>query len=100
MRRIKLTEWDLRPHRERFEQTIKRVENGCWLWTGPMVDGEKSPKMNITLAGARRSTLVLAHRLALYYYTGVLPPEDADVVRACRHSRCVNPAHLEVRDDR
>lgn len=85
---------------ERLKAKIKILVSGCWEWTG-----------SITESGYGRFALhgktVRAHRYVYELLVGPIPEglqldhlchtNDLTCVGgpACRHRRCVNPAHLE-----
>jgi hypothetical protein len=71
--------------------------NDCWLWTGP-----------VDACGYGKTAKGLgAHRVAYLWLVGPIPDglqidhtchglDCPDQGNACRHRRCVNPAHLEA----
>jgi len=66
----------------------KRIENGCWLWTGVRVrDGYGT----LSVKGQR----ILAHRfsLALHLKRSIAP--GLEVRHMCHNTACINPDHLE-----
>lgn len=87
---------------EEFWDHIERRDDGCWLWTGPILrDGYG--KIWINGFGYRR-----AHRVAYELVHGPVPDgldldhmcHNADETCGggvtCLHRRCVHPAHLEA----
>ena len=96
MRNIKLTEWDLRSHMDRFlERVVVRDVGSCWRWTGAVNSGG-SGTFAIVRAGERHSRSVYAHRVAMFYFTGRIVTPDEDVRHLCSCGVCCNPDHLEV----
>lgn len=77
--------WPLTP-RERFETTINKQENGCWLWTGCGAgNGYGSAYFNGRSEGA--------HRVSYKIYKGGIP-DGLQINHKCDVPRCVNPDHL------
>lgn len=85
---------------ERFWANIDRQPDGCWEWVGPMY-GNGYGQMWV------KHESYLAHRFAYELLVGPVPDgmdldhlcHGADDLCpggwACRHRRCVRPAHLE-----
>ena len=72
----------------RFMDSIRRLANGCWLWTGALADTRYG-----TLGFRGRS--VLAHRLSFEWFKGPIPV-GLEIDHLCRNRSCVNPDHLEA----
>lgn len=85
---------DLRPTPlERFWAKVdKSGPGGCWLWVGQL----NRSGYGVFSVGNVKS---LAHRWAHEAFIGPIPPDyqvDHVYARGCRHTQCVNPAHLEA----
>lgn len=75
--------------RESLRRRVSEADNGCWVWTGPT-----SPS-GYAIMRSRRLDEQRAHRISYRLHVGDIP--DGMVVdHLCRHTSCVNPAHLEV----
>lgn len=84
----------------RFLASIRKAENGCWVWTKRCQDSGYSQFVPY-------GRPVLAHRFAYEFFVGPIPDgleldhvchtHDASCPGgpACLHRRCVNPDHLE-----
>lgn len=70
----------------RFWKKVSKQDNGCWLWTGALVNGYGQ-----ILVGKRR---ILAHRFAYELLVGPIP-DGITLDHLCRVRNCVNPEHLE-----
>ncbi len=72
---------------ERFWGKVTILENGCWEWTGALVNGYgifwHNPKV------------IKAHRFAYQLFKGDIP-HSFEPDHLCRNRRCVNPSHLEM----
>lgn len=75
------------PPIERFLDKVRKVESGCWEWTGSRSVGYG----RLHIAGKSE----LAHRFAYEHYIGPIP-EGLVIDHLCRVRHCVNPAHMEV----
>ena len=77
-----------------WERVDKSDPNGCWLWTGSVVQGygrtNRSAKFWV-----RGVSTGLAHRQAWMYLVGEIP-EGTELDHLCRVRHCVNPDHLEA----
>jgi hypothetical protein len=81
-----------RPLRERFEERVERLPNGCWGWTG----GHNHGYAYMTVpTGRSHSRWTGAYRVAYELFVGPIPPKH-DVHHRCRNRGCVNPEHLEA----
>lgn len=79
-----------RPAAARFWEHVTKTDT-CWLWTGA-TQGNGYGRFN---DGTR---LVLVHRWSYEHHIGPIPEGltiDHVKARGCRHTNCVNPAHLE-----
>lgn len=84
------------PLEDRFWRKVREGSDGCWLWTGALVDGYGS----IGSGGrygqdGRPAPKLYAHRVAYELVVGKIPAA-MQLDHLCRVRRCVNPAHLEV----
>lgn len=77
----------------RFWPKVDKTE-GCWTWTA----GRDRKGYGRVSNGHGRSPL-LAHRVAWTLTHGAIP-EGMQLDHLCRNPACVNPAHLEVVDNR
>lgn len=73
---------------ERFWSKVEKTEDGCWLWRGTQV---RNGYGHFWLDGKGR----IAHRVAYEWHVGPIP-EGMEIDHRCRHTDCVNPAHLDV----
>lgn len=72
----------------RFESRIRKENNGCHIWTGPL---DKDGYGTFHLRRKNRR----AHRVAWYDARGEIP--DGYVVNhVCRNRSCVNAQHLQA----
>lgn len=85
---------------ERFFNQIHIIPNGCWLWTGRLID---QTGYALFSPGRRRTN---GHRWAYEHFIGPIPAgmqidhrchtSDPDCSGGpCIHRRCLKPAHLE-----
>lgn len=90
----------------RFLRSIRKQDNGCWIWQGE--SNNDNYGMFRPRPGAARS---MAHRYSYEAHRGPIP-DGMDVGhtchdravedglcpggRDCPHRKCVNPAHLEA----
>jgi hypothetical protein len=81
--------YQLPPLIERFEQRIKRRDDGCWEWTGTRTSDRVYPRFCV-----EKTRYVLAHRFAYEHYVGPIP-KGLTIDHLCRFTLCVNPEHLE-----
>jgi hypothetical protein len=81
---------------ERFLARVRRVSNGCWLWTGS-VDPDGYGRFFLGKIDGR-TKIVPAHRWSYEHHVGPIP--DGFVVDhiddICGHRNCVNPKHLQA----
>ena len=103
MKALILSEWDLRPHRGKFmDNVLVRGPDECWPWCMARRNTPLSSKypaggvFAVCLAGQRRATSLVAHRVALFYFTGYVVGPDEVVRHTCNNHMCCNPAHLKV----
>lgn len=76
------------PPVERFKRYVRKLDNGCWQWTGH-VAANGYGKFN-----ARKGRVVYAHRWAYEHFCGEVP-NRLDLDHLCRNRACCNPDHLE-----
>ncbi len=86
------------PTRELFAVSFwaktAKVPSGCWLWTGALdAKGYGSCWIN------KFTTSTRAHRVAYMLTNGEIAPSQP-LDHLCRNRACVNPAHLEIVDNR
>jgi len=79
MNDVELEEWF-------FNQ--KRIENGCWLWTGVKI---KDGYGMLSVKGHR----ILSHRFALTLHLKRQITPGLEVRHMCHNPSCINPEHLE-----
>lgn len=72
--------------KERFFQYVKKLESGCWEWTGSISHGYGCFRYHNR---AQR-----AHRVAYMLLVGPIP-EGLALDHLCCNRKCVNPEHLE-----
>lgn len=80
---------NLVPIKDRFWTKVKKMDGGCWLWTGAISNGYGE----IRRSGKRKK--VLAHRWAYESLVGPVP-NGLCLDHLCRVRNCVNPSHLEA----
>ncbi len=84
-----------RDAKELFFEHVRKLENGCWEWTGAL-----TPSGYGVFGGDR------AHRVSYEMFVGPIPygltldhtchkPEECQTGERCPHRRCVNFDHLE-----
>jgi hypothetical protein len=66
----------------------KRIENGCWLWTGVHI---KDGYGTLSVKGQR----VLSHRFSLSLHLKRPITPGLEVRHTCHNPSCFNPDHLE-----
>ena len=77
---------------EEFERRYTRdPETGCWVWEGAFKRKGEYPVFRF------RNTEEGATRFIWRMANGRIPKERA-LIRKCGNLRCVNPAHLKVRE--
>lgn len=76
--------------RDRYFEKVRRIEGGCWLWTGA-ISGRGHGRFWIS-----DGLVVIAHRfaLAIAHPGAELPPVVAH--GDCDNPLCQNPAHLSA----
>lgn len=72
----------------RFWKNVKRLPNGCWLWTASTRSGGYG---QIWINGTCR----LAHRVTYEDHHGVILTRNVHLHHVCGRKGCVNPSHLE-----
>lgn len=77
---------------DKFMERIKKVESGCWIWTGGK-DSDGYGLFNGKVGGVlyRR-----AHRFSVVYHKHVMPQKGDNVCHTCDTPACVNPDHLFI----
>lgn len=73
---------------DRFWSKVAKSE-GCWLWTGAVVNGYGVFRIN--------SGNQVAHRVSYRWANGDIPHGD-EVDHMCFNRSCVNPGHLRLLD--
>jgi hypothetical protein len=84
---------------QRFDAKVKKVANGCWLWTGVLNlagYGMIAPPGGLgKTAVNKKAQPLLAHRVSYELHVGPIP-DGIYLDHLCRQPRCVNPAHLDI----
>ncbi len=80
------------PAKQRFETHIKKLNCGCWEWTGKIAK-DTGYGHHVTCCNAKHKHH-LAHRYSYELYVGKIP-EGLCIDHLCRNRKCVNPQHLE-----
>lgn len=84
-----------KPRSVRFWEKVDRNgENGCWNWIGA-INGGGAPIFCYT-----ETKMVQAHRYVFEEMYDYVIDRSVFIHRLCGNSRCVNPAHLEVQDEK
>lgn len=68
--------------KKEFTKYVKKSNNGCWLWEGP-----------VNHAGYGRLENDRAHRISFRLFVGEIP-DGLCVLHKCDVRLCVNPEHL------
>lgn len=81
--------------RARIESIVEHVEHReglsvCWVSTGRRCGNGYT---QLRVAGAPTD---MTHKLAVWAWTGIMPPADSVVLHACDNPPCCNPDHLTV----
>lgn len=74
--------------------TRRRIDarTGCWIWTGPVLNGPGGGYGLVWLHGKR----VRVHRLAAHLWNGFDLKSDKLVLHSCDVKLCFNPEHLRA----
>lgn len=80
------------PAKERFETHIKKLDDGCWMWTGKINKNTGYGQHGVYKNAIRKD--YLAHRYSYELYIGKMP-NGFCIDHLCRNRWCVNPDHLE-----
>ena len=76
-----------RPTRlEYFMRHVIKLENGCWQWTGHVLDG-----YGIACTDGRKT--MSAHKLSFILFKGPISP-GKEICHTCDFTLCVCPEHL------
>lgn len=75
----------------RIQSRIRRVESGCWEWTGRLDRGGYGV---IGLYKDGGQLIRGAHRVSYELYVNEIP-EGKQIDHLCRVRSCINPEHLE-----
>jgi hypothetical protein len=82
---------------EYFWERVKKLDDGCWEWTG-QVDRTGVPLTLNVSAKDGRSRRASARRLA---WNMIVDPDEIGGIGACAKMKlCVNPQHLKVSHSR
>lgn len=81
--------------KEVFQRHIKKLENGCWIWTGLIRDdyGLIKYKINSKIHQYR------AHKFSYFLHKGEIP-SGLLILHSCDNKLCVNPDHLTLGSDK
>lgn len=74
-------------HTERFWQSVKKDETGCWLWLGPRDKGYGIDVVHQRTVAAHRVAYALAHPDA---------PRTVRLTRTCGNRACVRLEHIST----
>jgi HNH endonuclease len=77
-----------RPIRERILNSVTKIPDGCWIWTGVL---NKTGKYGVISVNSKK---VYAHVASYVEFIGE-KPEGLELDHLCRNRSCVNPEHLE-----
>lgn len=64
----------------------------CWIWIGST---NSSGYPVVTMRQGGKVKRVLAHRLSIQVFRGLLPGDGEVAKHLCNVKRCINPMHLE-----
>lgn len=79
---------------ERFHPKHEHgADDECWLWTA--AKGGKDKRYGVINRGGRGTGMEYAHRVAWMLAYGTIPA-GMEVDHRCKHTLCVNPAHLRI----
>jgi hypothetical protein len=67
----------------------KNPDNGCWMWTGSIVDG-----YGVVSRGGHQGKKIYVHQLMYQHFVGPIP-EGLELDHLCRNRACCNPEHVE-----
>jgi HNH endonuclease len=88
--------WLMATFWQRFWERVVKRDDGCWLWTGPVV---RQGYGVITRPGfPRAKRLFRAHRLSWEDHYGPIPAA-VDILHRCDVPACVRPEHLFLGTD-
>ena len=73
----------------RFEEKVRRDEDGCWYWQGS-ISGRGYGGLSVDGKWRR------AHRVAWTLANNMPIPDGLHVMHSCDNPSCVNPEHLSV----
>jgi len=71
----------------KFFNTIRKDDNGCWVWTGPVDKGYGRMYVN--------KKAYQAHRWSFEHHKHVSLRKEETLDHLCRNTLCCNPDHLE-----
>lgn len=77
--------------KSRILSKIKISENGCWIWGGAVFKKTSGSYGQIRI----NDSLKRVHRITYEIYKGEIK-NGLEIDHLCKHTLCVNPAHLEA----
>lgn len=75
---------------QRFAEKIRKIRDGCWLWTA----SKNNKGYGVIGRGGKNGGMMYAHRLSWTLANPGMPLGAGLVLHMCDVRHCVNPEHL------